>query len=142
MPTVARSRKHHERTGRVDWARVDATTDKDIARQIAEDPDTAPELTEEALDRAMIVSPDGTRVPYRRRVPRASDLLKPGEEAPQSGQYEVTGPRGRGTGEERTSCAASPCLRRPRPGSVIGSSTRPDRGASRLTAFQAQRPGL
>ena len=30
-----------------DLAKVDATTDRDIARQIAEDPDTAPELTEE-----------------------------------------------------------------------------------------------
>jgi uncharacterized protein (DUF4415 family) len=30
-----------------DLAKVDATTDEDIARQIAEDPDTAPELTEE-----------------------------------------------------------------------------------------------
>jgi hypothetical protein len=28
-------------------AKVDATTDGDIARQIAEDPDTAPELTDE-----------------------------------------------------------------------------------------------
>jgi hypothetical protein len=28
-----------------DWAKVDATTDADIARQIAEDPDTAPETT-------------------------------------------------------------------------------------------------
>ena len=32
--------------GRGDWAKVDATTDEDIARQIAEDPDTAPELDE------------------------------------------------------------------------------------------------
>lgn len=30
-----------------DLAKVDATTDDEIARQIAEDPDTAPELTEE-----------------------------------------------------------------------------------------------
>lgn len=30
------------------------------------------------------------------------DLLKPGEKAPPSGQYEITGPRGGGTGEERT----------------------------------------
>ncbi len=32
---------------RTDWARVDAMTDEDIARQIAEDPDVAPEWTEE-----------------------------------------------------------------------------------------------
>jgi hypothetical protein len=33
-------------------AKVDATTDEDIARQIATDPDTAPELTDEELDAA------------------------------------------------------------------------------------------
>ena len=60
-------------TGRVDWRRVDATTDEDIARQIAEDPDTAPELTEEDLDEAWIVHPDGTRERYRDRVPRRDE---------------------------------------------------------------------
>lgn len=35
-----------------DWARVDATTDTDIARQIAADPDTAPEMTDADFDRA------------------------------------------------------------------------------------------
>ena len=35
-----------------DLAKVDATTDEDIARQIAEDPDTAPELTDEWFDKA------------------------------------------------------------------------------------------
>lgn len=35
-----------------DWARVDAMTDEDIARQIAEDPDVAPEWTEEAAAQA------------------------------------------------------------------------------------------
>jgi uncharacterized protein (DUF4415 family) len=35
-----------------DLARLDATTDEDIARQIAEDPDAAPELTEEDLEHA------------------------------------------------------------------------------------------
>ena len=34
--------------------KIDATTDEDIARQIAEDPDTAPELTDEWFDRAEI----------------------------------------------------------------------------------------
>src|SRR6266566_4348897 len=32
--------------------KVDATTDENIARQIAEDPDTAPELTAEWFDKA------------------------------------------------------------------------------------------
>jgi|SRR3954447_16513651 uncharacterized protein (DUF4415 family) len=35
-----------------DLAKVDATTDEDIARQIAEDPDTAPELTDEFFENA------------------------------------------------------------------------------------------
>jgi putative transcriptional regulator len=33
----------------VDWAKLRATTDEDIARQIAEDADTAPEVTLEML---------------------------------------------------------------------------------------------
>jgi uncharacterized protein (DUF4415 family) len=33
-------------------AKVDATTDEEIARQIADDPDTAPELTDEWFDKA------------------------------------------------------------------------------------------
>lgn len=35
-----------------DLAKIDATTDDEIARQIAEDPDTAPELTDEWFDKA------------------------------------------------------------------------------------------
>src|SRR5713101_6668275 len=35
-----------------DLAKLDATTDEDIARQIAEDPDTAPELTDDWFDKA------------------------------------------------------------------------------------------
>ena len=35
-----------------DLAKVDATTDDQIARQIAEDPDTAPELTDEWFEKA------------------------------------------------------------------------------------------
>ncbi len=46
------------------------TTDEDIDRQIAEDADTAPEFTEDELDEAWIVHPDGTRERYRDRVPR------------------------------------------------------------------------
>jgi len=104
VPIIARSRKRHTRTGRVDWPTVDATTEADTARQTAEDPDTAPELTEEALDRAVIVSPDGTRTPYRERVPRSrnSKPLPPGSEAPEAGVYQLVGPRGRRTGTKRT----------------------------------------
>lgn len=31
-----------------------------------------------------------------------NDRYKPGQKAPRSGQYEITGPRGGGTGSERT----------------------------------------
>lgn len=37
-----------------DLAKLDATTDEEIARQIAEDPDTAPELTDEELAEAEV----------------------------------------------------------------------------------------
>ncbi|HKH35370.1 MAG TPA: BrnA antitoxin family protein [Beijerinckiaceae bacterium] len=37
---------------RSDLAKLDATTDDEIARQIAEDPDTAPELTDEFFEKA------------------------------------------------------------------------------------------
>lgn len=104
MPTVKRSGKRVAQAGRVDWRKLDRTSDAEVRRQIAEDPDTAPELTEDALDRAMIVSRGGSRAPYRNRVPRPrpGDLLKPGARAPASGQYEIIGQSGGGTGEERT----------------------------------------
>jgi putative transcriptional regulator len=53
MPTVrmssaeARARAAKEKT---DWRRIDAMSDEDIARQIAEDPDVAPDMSE-ALER-------------------------------------------------------------------------------------------
>jgi hypothetical protein len=37
--------------GKTDLARVDATTDEEIAARIASDPDTAPEWTEEGAGR-------------------------------------------------------------------------------------------
>src|SRR5580700_1219026 len=39
-------------------AKLDATTDEEIARQIAEDPDTAPELTDEQLAEAEVYEGD------------------------------------------------------------------------------------
>lgn len=42
--------KARARREKVDWERIDATTDEDIARQIAEDPDVAPDMSE-ALER-------------------------------------------------------------------------------------------
>lgn len=37
-----------------------------------------------------------------------SDYLKPGEKASRSGQYEIVGPRGGGTGAERTVTKGEP----------------------------------
>jgi putative transcriptional regulator len=42
MPTIRRSLAEARAEARVDRARLQATTDGDIARQVAEDPDTAP----------------------------------------------------------------------------------------------------
>lgn len=42
--------------------------------------------------------------------------LKPGEEAPRSGQYEIVGPRGGRTGEERTVVRGKPLPPTPAPG--------------------------
>ena len=53
MPTVRMSfaeARARARKNKVDWERIDAMTDEDIARQIAEDPDVAPDLSE-SLDR-------------------------------------------------------------------------------------------
>ncbi|SMF73074.1 putative transcriptional regulator [Azospirillum oryzae] len=36
----------------IDWAAVDATTDEEIARQVADNPDAAPILSDAELDRA------------------------------------------------------------------------------------------
>lgn len=45
MPIVKRSASEiRNRGGRVDWARVHKTTDREIAAQITSDPDTAPEV--------------------------------------------------------------------------------------------------
>jgi hypothetical protein len=110
MPTVERSREQLAQTGRLDLDRVEAITEKDIARQIAEDPDTAPALTEEALDRAVVVSPDGRRTPYRERVgrPHRLERLRPGTRAPKSGMYEIVGPGGERTGVVRSVAAGEP----------------------------------
>ncbi len=48
MPIVRRSAKEIRKRGggRVDWKRVRATTDREIAAQIASDPDTAPDMAD------------------------------------------------------------------------------------------------
>ena len=54
--TLAQARKMKSQT---DWKRVRALTDEDIDRAIADDPDAAPELTEEEWARARVVWPQG-----------------------------------------------------------------------------------
>ncbi|MBV8578188.1 MAG: helix-turn-helix domain-containing protein [Acetobacteraceae bacterium] len=51
MPTAPPSRSELD-LSRIDWRRVDATTDAEIARQAAEDPDTAPVFTAAELQAA------------------------------------------------------------------------------------------
>lgn len=41
--------------------------------------------------------------------------LKPGQTAPRSGQYEIVGPRGGGTGKERTVTKGEPMPPTPEP---------------------------
>lgn len=58
MPTTPHSRSELD-LAKIDWSRVDATTDKEIARQAAEDPDTAPVFTPaEILVASRRVQPD------------------------------------------------------------------------------------
>jgi hypothetical protein len=45
-----------------------------------------------------------------------SKTLKPGQTAPRSGQYEIVGPRGGGTGNERTVTRGEPLPPTPKPG--------------------------
>lgn len=40
---------------KVDWAKIDALTDEEIERQIAEDPDAAPDISEWSLDDPAVV---------------------------------------------------------------------------------------
>jgi putative transcriptional regulator len=56
MPTTKRTRPSPDRP-KVDWEKVDRTTDEEIEAQIAADPDTAPLLTDEQLARARRVPP-------------------------------------------------------------------------------------
>jgi Ribonuclease toxin, BrnT, of type II toxin-antitoxin system len=61
MPTVRRTRAGLD-LSKVDWQRVAATTDREIAKQIAADPDSAPIFSARELSRAKrVVSP-----PFRR----------------------------------------------------------------------------
>ena len=58
---------------KVDWARIDATTDEEIQRQIAEDPDTAPIADDEFYRNARLVLPE-PKTPVSIRID--SDVLR------------------------------------------------------------------
>jgi putative transcriptional regulator len=54
MPIIrVSSKKAAKELKKFDWSRVDAMTDKDIARQIASNPDAAPDMTEALKNGAM-----------------------------------------------------------------------------------------
>jgi len=55
--------------GKTDWARVEALSDEDIERAIAEDPDAAPILDEEWFKNAELVLPE-PKAPISIRVDR------------------------------------------------------------------------
>ena len=58
------------------WEKVDATTDEDIAQQIAEDPDTAPFMTLEDLRDAYLIV-NGVRTPLADLLPAADSAELP-----------------------------------------------------------------
>jgi uncharacterized protein (DUF4415 family) len=55
--------------GETDWARLDAMTDEDIERAVAEDPDAAPFWTDEDWANARVVWPQG-KAPVTLRLDR------------------------------------------------------------------------
>jgi putative transcriptional regulator len=60
MPIVRKSTANPKKKKplNVDWEKVDRTTDADIARQVAEDPDTAPLLDAAWFRKARLVLPE------------------------------------------------------------------------------------
>ncbi len=55
--TRNRARTLREKTANADWQRFDSTTEEEIAAQVAADPDAAPLLDDEMLERARWVEP-------------------------------------------------------------------------------------
>lgn len=54
---VVKRKKPPARPGRTDWERVDEITDEEIERSVAGDPNAAPIMTDETLERARWVQP-------------------------------------------------------------------------------------
>ena len=57
MKTKSLDQIRREGGGKVDRAKLDSTTEADIKRQIAEDADTAPDLSTWDLSKARVVRP-------------------------------------------------------------------------------------
>jgi uncharacterized protein (DUF4415 family) len=55
--TITRRKLGDRKGGMTDWARVDALTDEDIEKAVAEDPDAAPLLDEEWFAKARLLWP-------------------------------------------------------------------------------------
>ena len=68
MTTIRRSLAEIRKRGggKIDWARVDATTDEDIQKMIEADPDTAPDLSAKR-DWRQVISPQVPDVRALRR---------------------------------------------------------------------------
>ncbi len=64
---IERWSRTNKRKGRTDWERLDALTDAEIERDIAEDPDAAPILDEDFWREATVVMPTG-KVPLSIRL--------------------------------------------------------------------------
>jgi len=57
MATVKLTKKMTEKAiAEIDWKRIDAMTDEDIAGQVAGNPDAAPLLTDEEIERALFAN--------------------------------------------------------------------------------------
>ena len=57
------------RTGKTDWARVDAMSDREIENAVQSDPDAAPILNKEWFSKAKLVLPE-RKVPISLRIDR------------------------------------------------------------------------
>jgi uncharacterized protein (DUF4415 family) len=63
---IVRRSANQLKRGDTDWARVDALTDEDIDKAIAEDPDAAPILDEEWFKGAVLMIP--AKIPTSMRI--------------------------------------------------------------------------
>ena len=58
ISTVKRKTGDRRKVGKVDWNKVSSTSDEDIARQIEQNSDAAPDLSDWDLSKAKLVRPN------------------------------------------------------------------------------------